>query len=446
MNTNYYAKTKRQYKYLTKRLNRLLQNGEWEKLSEMKQGRFKARLKTLYQKLEGAFSSPRLIKALGAAALVMGLSSTAHAQSFKAPVTNPFALVNKGILGVPSFVDLDGDGDLDMFDIGINQMSYSVTVDYYENTGSATAAVFAGASSNPFGIVNDSLSVKSTFADLDGDGDFDMLRTGFYSGTHLYYKNSGTKTAPAFDAPIANPFGLSPIIYANAPIFADLDGDGDQDLVLGDYYGDFHYFKNTGTKTAPQFTTSVTNPFGLANNGNSGYINVPVFSDLDGDGDLDLMMTEYYGDFLYYENTGTKTNPQFAAKATNPFSLSNMPYSYMAFADLDGDSDDDIFLIEEYGDYLFYENASGIGFDENELTRQLTVFPNPTKGIVNISLDDTFENAGLELTSSSGQLVLKQELETATNATLDVSHLNSGLYMLKLTADDRVGIKKLIIE
>ena len=83
---------------------------------------------------------------------------------------------------------------------------------------------------------------------------------------------------------------------------------------------------------------------------------------------------------------------------------------------------------------------------KNQLKLQDQGSDNPTKGIVNISLDDTFENAGLELTSSSGQLVLKQELETATNATLDVSHLNSGLYMLKLTADDRVGIKKLIIE
>jgi hypothetical protein len=447
MNTYYYAKTKRQYKYLIKRLNRMLQSGDWKNLSETKQNKFKTRLKSLFQKLEGAFSSPSLIKAMGTAALVLGLSVSSMAQSFKAPVTNPFSLVNKGGPGIPSFADIDGDGDLDLFDLYIDYATYSVGVAYSENTGSATAPTFGASVNDPFGIVSDSLSLKSTFADLDNDGDYDMLRTTYDYGTHLYYKNSGTKTMPVFDAPIANPFGLTGLAYTNAPVFADLDNDGDQDLFVGDYYGGFQYFENTGTKSLPQFAAPVMNPFGLTNNSNGGYINIPVFSDVDGDGDLDLMMKSYSGDFLYYENTGTKAAPQFAAQTLNPFSLSSGGgYSFMSFADLDGDSDDDIFSIDYYGDFNFYENNSGIGLEENALNNQLSVFPNPANGIVNISLGEDLGTANIEITSMSGQLVKAETIESTNNASIDVSTLETGVYILKLTADNRVGVKKLIIE
>jgi uncharacterized protein (DUF2141 family) len=447
MNTNYYAKTKRQYKYLIKRLNKVLHTKEWESYSEEKQNKLKARLNSLLKKLDGAFSRPSLIKAMGTAALVLGLSVSSMAQSFKAPVTNPFSLINKGTLGVPTFVDIDGDGDLDLFDIGIDPTSYSISVQFIENTGSKTAATFGAKADNPFGIVSDSITLKAAFADLDNDGDYDMLRTTYGYGTQLYYKNSGTKTAPAFDAPIANPFGLTGLAYANAPVFADLDNDGDQDLFVGEYYGGFQYFENTGTKASPQFAAPTLNPFGLTNNGNGGYINVPVLSDVDGDGDLDIMMTEYYGDFLYYENTGTKAAPQFAASTSNPFSLSNVgSYSFMSFADLDGDSDDDIFTLEYYGDYKFFENNSGIGLNENALNNQLSVFPNPANGVVNISLGEDLGAASIEVTSMSGQLVLSEAIKSTNNASVDVSKLETGVYILKLTADNRVGIKKLVIE
>ena len=64
MHTYYYAKTKRQYKYLIKQLNKVLHTKEWESYSAEKQNKLKARLNSLFKKLEGAFSSPSLIKAM----------------------------------------------------------------------------------------------------------------------------------------------------------------------------------------------------------------------------------------------------------------------------------------------------------------------------------------------------------------------------------------------
>ena len=108
--------------------------------------------------------------------------------------------------------------------------------------------------------------------------------------------------------------------YTSTPSFADLDGDGDLDAVVGELDGTLHYFENTGSAIAPAFTerTGAANPF---NGVDVGVHGTPSFADLDGDGDLDAVVGEDRGNLHYFENTGSAIAPAFTERtgAANPF-------------------------------------------------------------------------------------------------------------------------------
>ncbi|NJN77139.1 MAG: T9SS type A sorting domain-containing protein [Saprospiraceae bacterium] len=140
---------------------------------------------------------------------------------------------------------------------------------------------------------------------IDGDGDFDAISGSYYGDIH-YFQNTGTATNAVFAAPVLSPFGMTAIMTNYAfPAFTDIDGDGDFDMFIGTYYGAMQYFENTGTATQPAFGTSIQNPYNIALNAPGTYLASPIFVDIDDDGDQDLFAGSYgtVGAILYQENT-----------------------------------------------------------------------------------------------------------------------------------------------
>nr|MDZ8063512.1 VCBS domain-containing protein [Nostoc sp. EkiNYC01] len=261
---------------------------------------------------------------------------------------NPFGLTDVGIGAKPTFVDIDKDGDLDAFVGNTGGDTF-----FYRNTGSATAPNFATPSANPFGLTNVGGSAAPTFVDIDKDGDLDAFVVNIFGNT-LFYRNTGSAAAPSFAAAATNPFGLTDVGSNASPSFADIDGDGDLDVFLGNSAGDIIFFRNTGSTTAPSFAAAITNPFGLSKVGN---VATPNLVDIDGDGDLDAFVGDGSGNTRFFRNTGSASNPQFAAFVTNPFGLSDVgSFSAPTFADIDGDGDLDALVGNTYGNTVLFRN------------------------------------------------------------------------------------------
>ena len=241
----------------------------------------------------------------------------------------------EGALAV-SCVDLDGDGDLDLLAGSWEDRK----VFWHENLG---AGVFSA--QKVLATTVESIGQVEA-ADLDGDGDLDVLALGGWENQVIWMENLG-----------GGHFGPKTVISvlyndpAHSASIADLDGDGDLDVVVSMDAGDggvFGWFENDG--------------FGgfsiLMNTLGAGAFTGPFWvgtDDLDGDGDSDIVLTLVFDEELvWFENLGSGT---FSGKKVLYPSIR----SYRALlTDLDGDGDSELVVAKSgiYGLSVF-ENLGG---------------------------------------------------------------------------------------
>tara|TARA_R110002072_G_scaffold107517_1_gene233862 strand:+ start:11630 stop:13027 length:1398 start_codon:yes stop_codon:yes gene_type:complete len=269
------------------------------------------------------------ISRLLAAAVLAAVCGETSAQDQFAPLGPGLPASNDNGLSTV-LGDIDGDGDLDLV-VGTKGYLIGAQNRLYLNNGNG-GFVDVTASHLPSTLDRSS---ALALGDVDGDGDLDLVvGNGDYgagSQNRLYLNNgNGVFTdVTASHMPIA-------IDSTDSVALGDVDGDGDQDLVVGNWGQNRLYLNSGGTFSD---ATATNLPI------DTDYTDSVALGDVDGDGDLDLVCGNSYDhqDRLYL-NDGAGGYTDVSATAMPALGF---PTSSLALGDVDGDGDLDIMTATE---------------------------------------------------------------------------------------------------
>jgi hypothetical protein len=418
-------------------------------------------------------------------------------------------------------LDIDGDGIRDLV-VSPNAQSLSQNARsmwYYKNVGTDDTPVLALQQNDLFQdrMLDFGEGAYPVPFDHDGDGLMDLVvanagyyqTNGPYVGKIALLRNTGSLTEPAFELVTDDYMNLSTsgIGQAMYPAFGDLDGDGDQDMLIGDLQGRLHYFRNTSTGPVAQFQLVLPNvPDASGSALDVGQFATPQLVDLDGDGLLDLIIGERNGNLNHYSNTGTAAEPQWtlvneAMGGVNTTEWWNVTGHSVPFLFRNADGDREVLLGSEsgwlyhYGDiennlagnwtlidstfmglhdgmrtapclhdftgdglldlvlgnyrggitFFRSDGPTGVGMGDVRQRNAFRVQPNPASDVVLVTLDGTAPvGSTWVMRNGLGQEVLRRPAAKGRTE-LQVAGLPQGIYLLQLEGAKEIGTQRVMV-
>jgi len=362
-------------------------------------------------------------------------------------------MIDVGSGAIPILFDWNGDGLLDLFvanygsfdsasyQQGVLKSYYSSSITYYINIGTKNNPKFQWITSD-FGDLKryGYLALYPTFADLTGEGKFDLL-CGKSDGTLLFFENTAPfGEMPHFKTPVSN-FQDIKVDAFSAPQLFDLKKDGKLDLVLGNRRGTLSYYKNIGTTNNPVFQF-ITSNFGNVdvrdpNISYFGYSTPHLFNYND---ETLLICGNEQGGLFLFSNIDNNLSGEFIFLEKITETIQNKAFKItegirtaVAVADLDGNSKPDLLVGNWAGGVAYFKGIEPpeVKIIEPQL-QDILIYPNPTTGelriengelrIVNIEVFDIY---GKKLNDFQFS-ILNSQLK------IDISHLSAGVYFLRI--------------
>lgn len=329
-------------------------------------------------------------------------------------------------------------------------------ITYYQNTGTTTEPNFTFVDDDWLNLSQSGLGLRMvpTFGDLDNDGDKDMI-IGSEDGHIHFYPNNATGAQANFGP---GQFNLTDNVGADITTFGyaspqlyDLNEDGLLDLIIGKRTGEIMYYQNVGTATAFSFQLITSNLGNVDVNTTSpeGYA-TPHFTSVDDT--TYLFVGNINGHLYYYENiedsiadgqSFTLINSSYAGINTGGYAA---PY----IVDIDNDGKLNLFLGGDLGGVWSYETnpLSTVSiFEEDKIDKfEFNLFPNPNSGEFTIKMKEFKNNLAYNILDFSGRTIQSSPIYGNTT-TVSLSNIAAGIYFcqLKSKSGEIIAVKKVVI-
>ena len=272
----------------------------------------------------------------------------------------------------PATGDVDGDGRLDLV-MGVIGGAYQPNHSAVENlhlllqTGDAE---WETVSTQLISMIDVGAESAPALADLDADGDLDLLLGNKIeaddetTGSVTWFENVGSAEAPAFADRGA--LSISGTFHL-APAVADLDDDGLPDIVIGTWQNQIQWWRNIGTADRPDFELADSALVSITRGSNT----TPTLGDLDSDGDLDLLIGEASGQLNYYRNDGSPSAPSFTLVSDELGWIDVGRRAAPLLYDLDGDGILELIIGDQDGDVELWRQVEGDELSFEEITSEM---------------------------------------------------------------------------
>lgn len=320
----------------------------------------------------------------------------------------------------------------------------------YRNT-SSTSTEFTYLDDNYLNMTSLNLGLRTvpTFGDLDNDGDEDLV-VARENGNLMYFENIGGVGNANFASPVqpmldANGVAINHGTFCFPQLF-DLNDDNKLDLIIGRKNGTIVYYENTGSILNPVFTlknTQLGNVL-VANISPDGFAAPHFFRHSD---TTYLFCGAFDGKLHYYNGIDGKLtqDTSFNLHSDNFLNIDSRGYSSFWVNDIDNDNFLDLFYGHDLGGIVHLEvdpnSTSSLGELEIE---KLLIYPNPSRG--NFSIRSHNQN----ITEVNVYNALGKKIEAnwnSQNGETNVELLSSekGVYILQAILNDGSILNERII-